>query len=414
MMRDKIEVYTQEQKVKIQSGELASSRSGEIYKFGVREFDPNGLLKSASAIGEISEEKINSQLEASELLGFSGKDQLPRSNQTREWNYINGSFSSLEQLSALTADILEKTKKKIPHFIIQGYGKEIQEEVTYSNSLGACLKKKVKNHELVFDLRRRGSPNICDAYFFFNSFEGFNCEAQLDLTLSLLEAFDKEVEIKPGRHKTLMPPDMTMISKVGESLRADKYNEGSALFSGRLGQNIFGPTVSFKDCRDAVEFGGASPFDYEGEIAKADKTSLIQEGRFIGLISDLRNERKYGVPSTANGFRKYNSQVNLNFASLRLENGKRSVSDILHSQEEVIVPLLAFGGDLTEEGNFSTPIQLAFLVRDGKPVGQIKNLALSTSLDQFFGEDLIEISNTSSAGGGSNPYCLAHVEIQRT
>lgn len=409
-MKDKIEFFTKELKVKIQSGKIAASRSGELYKFGIRDFQ-NGLLKSASAIGEVPEESLAASLKESELLKVSAKDQMPSSNRSGHWNFSKTSISSVTELSQMANGVVDRLYQRLPHFALQGHLKEIQEETTYSNSLGARLNKTTKNHELLLEFRRNGSPNICDYFFYYNDTGGFNLDESFEFTVHLLEAYDNEIEIPSGKYNVLMAPTSPIINKVGESLRSDKYSEGSALYSGKLGQPLFDDRVSFSDFRNSVKLGGTNPFDYEGSVNETEKTALIKDGKMIGLISDIKHQNKYGLETTANGFRKYNSQVKLDFSNLNLERGQKSAMDLLKSQDEAIVSLMAIGGDLTEDGNFSTPMQLAFLVRDGKVVGRIKNLAASTHLNHFFGDGLIEISNTSIEGAVGTPFCLVNMVV---
>src|SRR5690606_13618831 len=143
--------------------------------------------------------------------------------------------------------------------------------------------------------------------------------------------------------------------------QADSYSEGTALYSGKLGEKVFSERLSISDLREAPERGAFAPFDFEGTLAKGKKTVLLENGVLKALVSDLKNEKRHGVKTTANGFRDYNSSVGLDFAHFSMEPGSRSFREILKDAGEVIVSFMAFGGDITAQGDFSTPIQLAFL-----------------------------------------------------
>ena len=50
---------------------------------------------------------------------------------------------------------------------------------------------------------------------------------------------------------------------------------------------------------------------------------------------------------------------------------------------------MASGGDTTPDGHFATPVQLAYLMEDGKLVGRLPDLTVSGSFYDMLGKDFL-------------------------
>ena len=59
---------------------------------------------------------------------------------------------------------------------------------------------------------------------------------------------------------------------------------------------------------------------------------------------------------------------------------------------EGVNPLIASGGDWTDAGDYATPVQCAYLYRDGKLVGRLPEFNLAVKLNDLFGKDFVGVS----------------------
>ena len=98
---------------------------------------------------------------------------------------------------------------------------------------------------------------------------------------------------------------------------------------------------------------------------------------FLTLISDARNAKKYGVPATGNGQRNFDSGVMLRNNTLALSPGVKTTQVILNSLDKCLVIDMAAGGDFTDSGDFSTPVQVGFLLEKGKVVGRLLQITVN-------------------------------------
>ena len=59
---------------------------------------------------------------------------------------------------------------------------------------------------------------------------------------------------------------------------------------------------------------------------------------------------------------------------------------------DCIFPLIASGGEWTDAGDYATPVQCAYLFRDGKLAGRLPEFNLSVKLNELFGKDFVGVS----------------------
>ena len=399
-----------ENKVKIVGSEIEAFRSKEISKKGARLFG-EGKILSAAHIGEISDQLLLERCRAHSELALPSEG-TPHSQETKRWNLSKIQRKGSEIALKAAEEQLQFLKGNLPNFSFQGQVAVSQKTDSYTNDLGANLYLDHDEYTFSYDMRRIGSPNIADAFFYFENCSGFFSKEALAWTIELFQTFDHEAKVASGKHKVLMLPDESVLRKLKESLSADSYSEGSALYSGCLGQKTWSEKLSLSDLRLVPERNGLCPFDYEGTVANAATTPLIEHGVMKALISDIKNEQRYGIQSTANGFRDYNSSIRLNFSHLALEPGKRDFRKILKDAGDVIVCYTSFGGDLTGQGDFASPIQMAFLAKNGQIVGKLPALSMSSNLDKMLGGDLLEVAASGPFGNACDPYLLCEMDIQ--
>ena len=125
---------------------------------------------------------------------------------------------------------------------------------------------------------------------------------------------------------------------------------------------------------------------------------MVKEGVFQNLICDLRNAKKYNLSPTGNGQRSFDTSTTLGFNKVFIEGGSRSVQDILNDLPECLIVEMAAGGDFTDTGDYSTPVQNGFLAKNGVITGKLPQITLKSSLQKMLGDDLIEISSNSFSG----------------
>ena len=90
----------------------------------------------------------------------------------------------------------------------------------------------------------------------------------------------------------------SFVGFIGSMLSADAVQRGRSLFAGREGEEVADPALAIAD-DGAVEGGPASaPFDGEGSPTR--RTPLVEGGRLLGYLYDVRTARRAGKATTGN------------------------------------------------------------------------------------------------------------------
>lgn len=221
-----------------------------------------------------------------------------------------------------------------------------------------------------------------------------------------LRAWDKEVPLTPGKKNVCFLGNAgELLEKVSQALRPEVFHSGASILSGKAETKFFHQDFGIKDsCIDAVN-GIYRPFDDEGTIRQNPIRSIVSNGVFHGPLYDLRTAKKYNAQATGNAYRNSIPRGAIDVApnSFDLVAGTKTLAEHFSSLDEVVVILMAGGGDTTADGEFSTPAQVAFLVQNGKVIGRLPQITLRGNVRDYLGEDFIGVAKDRTASGRQRP-----------
>ncbi|HSN67439.1 MAG TPA: metallopeptidase TldD-related protein, partial [Fusibacter sp.] len=162
---------------------------------------------------------------------------------------------------------------------------------------------------------------------------------------------------------------------------------GSSLFKGKLGETLFDSRVNLYQWGDSK--ATFEPFfDHEGCLTKGDKLPLIENGKLINVFTDKRTAKLYNLPHTGAATGAYDGMPTLSAPPLRLDVDTTDIQKALGGQLAALV-VIAAGGDFTTDGDFASPVQVAFLF-DGKNIlGKLPEFGVRSNLYKLLGEDYI-------------------------
>ena len=138
---------------------------------------------------------------------------------------------------------------------------------------------------------------------------------------------------------------------------------------------------------------------------------LIECGTLKNVIVDSRNAKKYSLKKTGNGHRSFDTSVSLEFNTLSIGKGTKTTEEILNGLERCIFVEVAAGGEFTDKGDYSTPIQGAYLLEKGIVKGRLPQITMTTSIQKMFDDDLIAVASDSVSMYGPNPSIFVNAEI---
>jgi PmbA protein len=408
MKYDILTVNEESLTVEVVGGKVNSSRNKNITKKGVRLFEGNKIY-TTSFVGDISDDELVKRAQAAKAVGIPYEYELPKYA-----NFKIHDEESLKDSLGKVQEIIEVTQEKLARFSNEFVfnGKFTREffKSSLKSDQGAQLERKFALNEWYYLFKKVGSPNLMDGYF-EQSGRTLDLDDLFNRQIPFLESYNNEIKIEAGKYPVVFVEGGELVYKLSESLRADKYFEGSALYSGKLNQKLFSKDFSLYDVNYSPAHGMYRKFDEEGTIRTLDRLPLVENGIMKNVIADLRNAKKYNVEATGNGRRSFDSAATLGFNSLVVGAGKRSTQEILNDLDNCIIVFMGHGGDFTDKGEFSTPLQLSYLIKKGEIAGRLPQLTVKTTTEDMFNSRLIEIASDGFQKSNLSPCLFSEMDV---
>lgn len=217
------------------------------------------------------------------------------------------------------------------------------------------------------------------------------------------------VPFRGGAYPVLLGPHALsdLLRPLVASLDGKAVEKGFSPWAGKLGQQVSGPRVTLVDDGTLPFAPNTAPFDGEGTPCR--QTPLLVEGRLETYYLDRRTAARLGLAPTGNGLRSLGSQPAPAPTNLILQGGRRHHREILADLREgvYIESLLGAWAGNPYAGEVQGNVSLGFLVRDGRPVGRIKNCLLAANAFDAFAHRLAELSSDARwVGAELLPYAL--------
>ncbi len=410
MAHEILSLQERELVVELKDTETVSFRNKDISKKGARLFE-NGQVITASHVGEISDDSLLERCRELEGCGVPYDYELPR-NSSVQFRAVTPDGSALKNHSGFSQEVVDAFRTGFPDVILSGRTLASHSLRRLKSSLGVDHHVEVERTAWELWCKHADSHELFDVVIGGTSVECPDSSSVLREYEPYLSGLARSARVQSGSLPVLwVNSEQLLLKKLGEGLRADRYHQGASILSGKLGQGIFSPQFSLADVSWDPSRLAFSGFDGEGVCRADPRLILIDQGRVTGLISDLRVAKKVGTVSTGNGWRNFDSGVQLDYHALRIEPGNREYRELLADFPECVVVLMAMGGEFTDDGDFSTPVQCGFLVRHGEVVGRLPELSVKGRMWDMFGSALLDVSCDGFGERSPNPCLLMEMQV---
>ena len=167
---------------------------------------------------------------------------------------------------------------------------------------------------------------------------------------------------------------------IGGMLSADAVQRGRSLFADREGEEIAGRPLALADDGTVSDGLRSAPFDGEGSPTR--RTPLVEDGRLLTFLFDVRTARRAGRETTGNAARgSYRSAPSVGTSNLVVEPGEGTLDDLvaragdglyvtdvagLHSGVNPVSGTFSVGasGRLIEGGELGAPVRELTIASD--------------------------------------------------
>lgn len=392
MIKELYQQTVREVSLNVSAGRVDSVRKKAITKSGCRVYG-NGYIGVAGCLGQpaadtwaAAERALERKVEA--MPPETGKERAREQGEP---------LISPEAFRAGCEELLATLRAEFPDFVLSNKLRMMDVEMRLENDGGLKYVDRKRSYAMILVVKQVGSPNMFDSQLIAVS-RRFDREGWLAQAREILTA-----------HRTLLPMPEGKTARVidnagggnalqgfgilDKALSGREYLAGTSLFRDKLGQRLFDPRVTLRyDVTGEEEPGMGAPFfDDEGTTLPGDRAALIEGGVLKNLVTNKKYAAQLGLAPTGGAYGDYDSAPALGLVPFLLVSTGETLAQ-LTAGRDCIVPLIASGGDWTDAGDYATPVQCAYLYRDGKLVGRLPEFNLAVKLNELFGKDFVGVS----------------------
>lgn len=391
MIKELYQQTVREVSLNVSAGRVDSLRSKRITKSGCRVYD-NGYIGVAGCLGQPT---ADTWAAAEQALARKVPAAPPETGKERVREQGEALIPA-EEFRAGCEELLATLRAEFPDFVLSNKLQMMEVEMRLENDAGLKYADRKRSYAMVLLAKQAGSPNMYDSQLMDVS-RRFDREGWLAQARQVLTAHRTLLPMPEGERFLILDSAMgdalQNFSILDKALSGREYLAGTSLFQGKLGQQLFDPRVTLSYDVAGTEWLARDDvfFDKEGTTLPGDRVNLIEHGVLRNLATNKRYAAQLGLASTGGAFGDYDSAPALAALPLILASTGETLAQ-LTAGRDCIVPLIASGGEWTDAGDYATPVQCAYLFRDGKLAGRLPEFNLSVKLNELFGKDFVGVS----------------------
>ena len=366
----------------VTAGRIDSFREIERTSGTVRVYE-NGCVGVAGCLGEPNEAELTEK--AKEALRFSIPYPCRLEGPLDMAILREEEIIPVPDLIPTMQEFLSRLGEACPKFAFSNKIMLEYDRSEYTNSAGRRLVSAGGAISLALIAQNRGSCNLFDTLLEWSG-DRFDPDALIAQFKKEYEAFFKPASLAPGRYPVVAAPS-GLFGTFFPHFTGDMYAAGASLLSGKLGQKVFSEKLSLRDDRNSATAPGACFFDAEGCTAPDLRPTLIENGVLRALLTTKKSAEQYGLPNFGSASADYDEVPQIGFNRFYPDATAKTLGELVPGKAIYVV--VASGGDTTPDGHFATPVQMAYLIEDGEPVGRLPELSISGSFFDMLGKDYI-------------------------
>lgn len=378
----------------VTGGKIDSFREKEETTGTVRVYE-NGCIGIAGCLGAPDEKELTAK--AVEALNFGIPYPCKLEGAAEISDVREEEIIAVPDLIPTMQSFLDRLGEACPKFAFSNKIRLAYEKTEYRNSLGRHLTSAGRGVSIELIAQNRGSGNLFDTVF---AFEGTHFDADMLLRQFKTEydAFFTPADIEPGRYPVILSPG-ALLGTFLTHFVAEMYVSGASLLSGKLGQKAFSDKLSLRNDMNPDTNPGVCFFDVEGCVAPDLRPTIIENGVLKGVLTTKKSADTFGLPVLGTAAAAYDGVPSLGFNRFYVDSTAPDLAALVPGKAIYVV--MASGGDTTPSGHFATPVQMAYLMENGKLVGRLPELNISGDFFDLLGKDYI-----GACAGDPLPDCM--------
>lgn len=373
---------TRDVTLNVTGGKIDSFREQEETNGTVRVYE-NGCIGVAGCLGEPDEAALTAKAKEALSLGIPYPCKLE--GPLEQTDLHEAELLPVSEMIPTMQSFLDRLGKGCPRFAFSNKISLRYQRTDYRNSLGRHLVSSGWSLSMDMAVQSRGSGNLFDTFLGWSG-DQFDPDAILTQFQKEYDAFYTPADLEPGRYPVVLG-SADLFGTFLQSFIGDTYAAGASLLSGKLGQKIFSEKLSLRADMNPATNPGCCFFDDEGCVAPDLRPTLIEKGVLSGLLTTKKSADQYGLSNLGTAIGAYDGVPSLGFHRFYADPTAEHLRDLVPGKAVYVV--LASGGDTTPDGHFATPVQMAYLMEDGKLVGRLPELNIGGNFFDLLGQDFL-------------------------
>lgn len=391
MIRELYQVIEREVTLNVNVGRIDSVRKKNIAKSGCRVYD-GGFIGTSGCFGEPTEETWKA---AEAALGR--EVPCPHGPETgkKRTRDLRSEELTPEEFIKRAEIFLATICEEFPQFVLSNKIKMVETEEHLSNDAGLQYSDLDRQYVLSIVVKEKGSPNVFDT-FLFSEGRSLDVEKWLSDAREILSAHLTPVPMPEGNEPIFLcsatGDNLAEFDILSKAFSGREYKTGTSLYQGRLGEKLFSERVDLLMDRTSEDtYITRSFFDCEGTTLDGDKVAFVENGVFTRLMLDKKFAALFETESTGCAYGDYDDAPSFYSAALVVGSTGETVRELTSGRNAILLST-ASGGDWTDDGTYASPVQCAYLYRDGKLVGRLPEFSITVKVDDLFNDNFIGCS----------------------
>jgi len=395
----------------VTSGEISAVLRSNIKKTGIRLYD-NNCLGIAGAIGDYNDAELTNR--AKSMLSFKlPYDATPTENIKREEDFSKELGISDEEFVEVSRKLLREMGQRYPQFLFSNKINLVETQESLVNDVGTSLIQKDRYVEYGLVMKHRESKNLMDG---FGSYDArvLNYDDLLKAVSINCEAYEKKADFSEAGETipvVFLGSMFQILMKFYMDLNGDAFANGASLFSGKTGEKLFSDDFSLVVNRNPKD-GFNRFFDGEGIVLPDDRFALIKNGEIKAPYTTKRTAKMYGLPISGSASMDYDSAPSATPYGLAVAKSSKTLKELLGGRKAIYVAS-ASGGDFTPQGEYASPIQIAYMFDGENFLGRLPQLSMSSHINDLFGKGFIGLSADNDYLGSPNNYLVMNMNVKK-
>lgn len=249
---------------------------------------------------------------------------------------------------------------------------------------------------------------------FGNDWEQFDAQKLASEAVNEATSLLGASSIPSGDYRVLLRHDVSrdILATFASVFSAEAVQKGLSLMAGKLDQQIASSQVTLVDDPLLKDGGASASFDGEGVVTR--RKNVIDEGKLITFLHNLKTAKKDGVESTGNASRaSFKSPVGIAPSNFFIEPREMTYDELVEQMQNGVIIIDVQGlhsGANPVSGDFSLGAY-GYLVENGKIVRPVEQITVAGNFFKVLeaveeiGSDL-EFGSPSSRGHVGSPSLL--------